>query len=74
MSGRERELVDLFERTFTDSEGAAEGRLVRDLVRQLLETTPPEDLRLFTIDNATESAPIAGAVRCVESLNRPDVW
>ncbi len=62
VSGRERELVDLFERTFTDSEGAAEGRLVGDLVRQLLETTPPEDLRLFTIDSATESVPIAAAI------------
>jgi len=62
MSHRERQLVELFEGAFTDSEGATEGRLIGGLVRQLLETTPSEDLRLFTLDNATGSAPVAAAI------------
>ncbi|MEX0385932.1 GNAT family N-acetyltransferase [Spiribacter onubensis] len=62
ISGRERALADLFRRTFTDSEGEAEGRLIGDLVRQLLDTTASEELRLFTIDQTHESAPLAAAI------------
>jgi predicted N-acetyltransferase YhbS len=57
--GREREIVDLFAATFTASEGAAEGALIGSLVRDLLDRTPPDDIRVFT---ASEEGALAGAV------------
>ncbi len=40
-------LAQVFEDAFTASEGAQEGRLIRDLVKRLIETTPAEDQSLF---------------------------
>lgn len=41
---REKEIADLFTAVFTASEGAEEGRLVGGLARDLLATTPEDDL------------------------------
>lgn len=57
--GREREIVDLFATTFTASEGAEEGALIGSLARDLLDRTPPGDIRVFT---ASENGALAGAV------------
>ncbi|RDC74518.1 N-acetyltransferase [Rhodovulum sp. 12E13] len=57
--GREREIVDLFATTFTASEGAEEGALIGRLVRDLLDRTPPDELRVFT---ASDEGALAGAV------------
>ncbi|MEE4119616.1 MAG: N-acetyltransferase [Paracoccaceae bacterium] len=57
--GRDREIVDLFATTFTASEGAEEGALIGTLVRDLLDGTPPDDIRVFT---ASEGGALAGAV------------
>lgn len=37
----------LFLKTFSDSEGMEEGRLIADLAHHLLTDTPPQDLRVF---------------------------
>jgi len=57
--GREREIVDLFRAVFTASEGAAEGALIGDIARNLLDGTPGEDLFVFT---AAEDGAIVGAI------------
>lgn len=44
----EPQLVDLFERVFTVSEGAEEGGVIGRLVRNLMRDTPPEDIHIFT--------------------------
>ncbi|MCR9108216.1 N-acetyltransferase [Marivita sp. XM-24bin2] len=50
--GRNRNIADLFRNTFTDSEGVEEGNLIHDLARALLETTPPDDLRVYIAEEA----------------------
>jgi predicted N-acetyltransferase YhbS len=49
--GREDEIAELFRRTFTASEGAEEGAAVGGLARDLLATTPEEDLRVFAAEH-----------------------
>ncbi len=39
-----QEVIELFERVFSDSEGKDEGRLIRNLVCELIETTAAPDL------------------------------
>jgi len=46
-AGREKALVDLFATTFTASEGADGGRLIGNVVRDLLARTPADDIRVF---------------------------
>lgn len=45
---RQAELIDLFEAAFSASEGEAEGRLISELVKDLLESTPDQDLLVVT--------------------------
>lgn len=46
-NGLEDPIIDLFTVTFTDSEGADEGALIGNLVRQLLSKTPKQDIKVF---------------------------
>jgi len=55
--GREDAIAALFERTFTASEGEAEGRLVGALARDILATTPASELFLFAVE--ADGAPVA---------------
>lgn len=48
-------LSAFFAATFTASEGPDEGRLIGELVRNLLTSTPDADIRLFTMENLGES-------------------
>ena len=48
VNGIEDAVERLFRDAFTASEGADEGDLVGGLARDLLRTTPPEDIRVFT--------------------------
>jgi predicted N-acetyltransferase YhbS len=41
------QIIDLFARTFTQSEGPEEGALIQELVTDLLATTPEDDIRVF---------------------------
>lgn len=41
-----KQVVSLFEQTFSDSEGRKEGLLISELARELIETTAPEHLRV----------------------------
>ena len=41
-------IVHLFTKTFSDSEGEEEGKLIGALVRRLIAETPEKDLRTFT--------------------------
>lgn len=51
--GDEQRIVGLFEAVFTSSEGAEEGAAIGRLVRNLLRDTPSEDIYIFVgIDNA----------------------
>jgi putative acetyltransferase len=45
--GRGQALVELFEATFTNSEGPEAGALIGSLVRALLSETSEEDIRVF---------------------------
>ena len=56
--GRQQAIIDLFAATFTASEGREEGALIGELVRNLLETTPDDDIHVFT---ASENGALAGA-------------
>ena len=58
-SGRAAGIAALFEATFTASEGPDEGHLIGDLARNLLETTPQEDLHVFL---ALDDNDIAGCI------------
>ena len=58
-AGREPEIAALFARTFTASEGAAEGALIGGLVRDMMAGTPAEDIRVFT---AADGGALIGAV------------
>lgn len=50
---------ELFEATFTASEGAEEGTLIGALARRLIADTPVEDLRVFT---AWEDGALLGGI------------
>ncbi|MFK8035339.1 MAG: GNAT family N-acetyltransferase [Hyphomicrobiales bacterium] len=52
--GREQSIIDLFMVTFTDSEGAEEGRLIGNLVNNLLDDTAQEDIHVFTAEDNEE--------------------
>jgi predicted N-acetyltransferase YhbS len=54
------QVIDLFAATFTASEGAEEGALIGDLVRNLLSGTPRQDLYVFNAQDHGEI--IGGAV------------
>lgn len=45
--GRDSEIIRLFADAFTDSEGQQEGEQIGMLVSEFLQTTAPEDLRVF---------------------------
>lgn len=47
-SARNKDLITLFEETFTTSEGAAEGATIATFVGRMLDQTEPQDLRVFT--------------------------
>ena len=49
---RAEEIAALFAAVFTASEGAEEGRLSGALARDLIATTPTDDLRIFTARDA----------------------
>lgn len=53
------QIATLFEETFTASEGAEEGKLVSTLARDLMATTPSDDLFVFT---AWQSKDLVGAI------------
>mgnify|MGYP001613235440 CR=1 FL=1 len=53
------EISELFQRTFSDSEGEKEGRLIGDLTRAFMLSTNPEDLYgFFAIDKGKAVAGI----------------
>lgn len=54
LAGCAAPVVALFRDSFTASEGAAEGRLVSELARDLMAGTPPSDLRVFRAEEAGE--------------------
>jgi predicted N-acetyltransferase YhbS len=56
---RAPEIADLFAATFSASEGAEEGRLIGGLARDLLATTPTEELRVFL---ALDGGRVTGAI------------
>lgn len=64
---RHKELVALFQATFTDAEGAEEGALIAGFVDRLLGETPAEDLRVFTA--LAGGTPIASI--CFSRLDYP---
>lgn len=59
--GREAEVIELFTATFTASEGGAEGALIGELVRNLLDGTAAQDLFVFS---AEEDGRVIGGVVC----------
>ena len=56
---RAEDIAALFAETFAASEGAEEGALIGGLVRDLLATTPAEELHVFT---AREEDGLAGCI------------
>lgn len=59
LNGRAQAVTNLFNETFSASEGEDEGALIGDLVQKLLTTTGPEDLHVFT---ASEGDMLTGAI------------
>jgi len=53
-AGREADLIAVFEASFAASEGAEEGRVIAELVGELLTTTPPDDLHVFATEDRGE--------------------
>lgn len=53
-SGRTAELEALFTATFSASEGPEEGRLIGDLVRDMIATVPHDDIRVMTAVDGSE--------------------
>lgn len=51
---REKPLIDLFNDTFTASEGAEEGAIVGDLASKLLKGTAQSDIHVFTAEAKAE--------------------
>lgn len=47
-------IADIFNASFTASEGSKEGELIGELAHRLMEETPQEDLRVFTAWNNGE--------------------
>lgn len=58
-TGQQDAIAALFKATFTDSEGAEEGHLIGDLALRLMQSTPPDDLAIFT---ARENNQLLGAI------------
>lgn len=57
--GNNEELISLFIRTFTDSEGKEEGALIGKLVRDFLDIASGDDLRIYvTVDKGVAIASI----------------
>lgn len=56
---RSAEIAALVRAAFADAEGAAEGAVVGDLARDLLETTPPGDIRVFLAETEARVAGVA---------------
>lgn len=52
--GNISEIADIFNASFTASEGSKEGELIAGLAHRLMEETPQEDLRVFTAWNNGE--------------------
>ncbi|MEM9739749.1 MAG: N-acetyltransferase [Pseudomonadota bacterium] len=46
------DLIALFERSFANSEGEEEGRVIGALVQNLISTTPPKDLFVYSASEA----------------------
>ena len=72
--GREDAIIDLVTTTFTASEGAAEGALIGHLVRDLMATTPPADLRVVTAEEAGEIVGAAVFSRLIFEADARDVF
>ena len=57
--GKAQEIIDLFERVFSDSEGKDEGAVIKGLVRDLISITATADLLGYT---ASERDHIIGSI------------
>lgn len=53
------QIVPLFQTTFTQSDGLQEGQLIAELVKQFLQSTPKEDLRIYFLEENEQL--VAGA-------------
>ncbi|WP_407493532.1 GNAT family N-acetyltransferase [Pseudooceanicola sp. MF1-13] len=53
-------LIDLYQRTFTASDGADEGAVIGDLVKHLLSDTAAQDIHV--LQGQIDGAPIAAAI------------
>jgi putative acetyltransferase len=60
VGGREQPIIDLFAATFTASEGAEEGALIGGFVARLLDSTPKQDIHVYTASD--EGTLIAAAI------------
>jgi len=69
-AGRESVIVDLFRETFAASEGASEGASIGALVRDLLDGTLPEDIRVFIAEDAEDEAAEDGTPTAVAIFTR----
>lgn len=58
-TGSNEAIINLFTRTFADSEGEAEGQVIGGLVHDLLTTTAEEDIYCVT---ATEDGEVVGCI------------
>ncbi|MGI9365274.1 MAG: GNAT family N-acetyltransferase [Rhizobiaceae bacterium] len=47
-NGQESDIIDLFTTTFSASEGAEEGKVIGQFVTDLIQTTPQQDLYVFS--------------------------
>lgn len=56
---KDEEIINLFIKTFSDSEGEEEGKLIGKLVSDLLSDTPIEEIYIYT---ASENAIITGCI------------
>ncbi|NGN97143.1 N-acetyltransferase [Grimontia sp. S25] len=52
-------IIELFQTTFANSEGEAEGKVIGAFAREMMETTPKEDLQVFI---AKDGEKIVGGV------------
>jgi len=68
--GDTEEIVALFKKTFSDSEGAEEGLLIGNLTLELLTMTAPEDLYCFI---AKEKDQIVGSILFTRLMFESDV-
>lgn len=65
-------IAHLFIKTFSDSEGKAEGEMIGRLARGLMSGTPEGWLAQSLKGDGVQ--PIKGKSSCVEALNRPEYW